>query len=102
MSKDDHQISVEKRSFNHIYQQEDITDKCPDGKCCVAGCEAIIDTGLDVDRLCEFSNQNFDFFKSTGNLFVDLVKGSCCLVYKVLHQLETSNSAIPKDNVGIV
>jgi pyrrolidone-carboxylate peptidase len=66
VSKGDQQISVEKRAFNTDYQHEDISSKCPDGKCCVAHAQDTLETGLNVDKLVEFSNKNFEFFKSIG------------------------------------
>jgi len=67
VSKQDKQISVEKRAFNDEYVLEDISCKCPEDKCCVRTASSqIIETGLDVDRLCEFSNKNFKYLRSKG------------------------------------
>lgn len=67
VSKQDHQISIEKRAFNDEYVLEDISSKCPEGKCCVSSSlEQTKETGLNVDRLCEYANENFSYFKSNG------------------------------------
>ena len=69
MSKQDTKISVEKQAFNDNYVLEDISCKCPENKCCVDdACDQTIQTGLDVESLCEYANKNFQFFKSKGKL----------------------------------
>lgn len=67
VSKQDHQISLEKQAFNDNYVLEDITCKCPDGSCCAPeNPSQTVQTGLDVDALCKYANENFVFFKSKG------------------------------------
>ncbi len=67
VSKQDHQISVEKCAFNDDYVLQDIRAQCPEDNCCMASAPAqTLHTGLDVDRLCEFSNENLSFLKMKG------------------------------------
>ena len=64
VSKADTQISVEKQSFNLEYCHLDITNSCPENECCVTEGPEILETGLDVDRLCNASNgklRNFNY-----------------------------------------
>ena len=88
VSKDDHQISVEKRSFNDNYVHEDINSKCPEGQCCVDGCPTILETKLDVDKLCHAANENLKFLKSNGNL----------IFFPIYHNSRVVNEFSPNSN----
>lgn len=66
VSKGDNQISLEKQSFNLGYNHQDIQDKCPANECCVENGAEILQTKLDVDRLCKVSNSRLESCNSEG------------------------------------
>ncbi|CAF0783810.1 unnamed protein product [Brachionus calyciflorus] len=63
VSKRDTQISIEKQSFNTTYELSDINNRCPSSGCCLEGAEDTLATGLNVEKLCEFSNKIFSELK---------------------------------------
>lgn len=69
VSKFDTQISIEKQAFNLDYNHEDIHKKCPEGQCCVVEAPESLQTQLDVEKLCEFSNKHFQVNSLQGKFF---------------------------------
>ena len=57
--KNSDQINIERCSSNINYTSEDISNKCPDNQCCVKDGPEKLSTGLDVDKLCQKSNELF-------------------------------------------
>lgn len=49
-------IDVEKCSYNDGYQSPDVTDKCPANDCCCENGSDTLETGLNVEKLCERAN----------------------------------------------
>ena len=49
-------ICIEKKSFRKDYGRQDITGKLP-GSECFSNDEACLETGLNVEKLCELTNR---------------------------------------------
>ena len=57
MSRSDTQVAIERRSFNTDYRSCDVAAKCPSDQCCIADAPcAILETKLDVQKLCDAAN----------------------------------------------
>lgn len=47
------QANLERQAFNDGYEFRDVLGCIPDGNVCVPGCENVLKSGLDMDRVCE-------------------------------------------------
>ena len=49
-------IHIESQSFNQTYDKEDISGELPPNMCCRMNGMSCIQTQLDVDQMCDYTN----------------------------------------------
>jgi hypothetical protein len=69
VSKADTQISLEKQTFNLDYGTSDMNNSCPEGLCCVQDGPEVLETTLDVSRLCLKSNEKLKNENRIGRFY---------------------------------
>lgn len=75
-------ICIEKQSFNTPYYKCDVTNKCPDTKCCKIDGERCLQTKLDVTQLCNYANECSESRNLKSKCEVSQHPGEC--VYFIL------------------